>query len=135
MIRSRRARARRGFTLIEVVVALTILSGALLSLSVFIARMAHSTTNARLLSTATELAADRIELVKSATSYAAIDSLYAATEATIPGPDYVGFARKTLTQHVGGLPSDSVDYRIITVIVTHAALTAPVRKTTSIAAF
>jgi prepilin-type N-terminal cleavage/methylation domain-containing protein len=136
MILSRRStRARRGFTLVEVVVALAILTGALLALSLFIARMAHSTTNARLLSTATELAADRLELVKSATNYSTIDSLYSATEATIPGPDYIGFTRKTVIQHVGGLPADSVDYRIITVIVTHAALTLPVRKTTSLAAF
>ena len=136
MIRSRRrSRLRRGFTLVEVVVALALLTGALLALSMFIARMAHSTTTARLLSTATELAADRLELVKSAIRYAAIDSMYAATEPSIPGADYAGFTRTTVIQHVGGSATDSVDYRIVTVTVSHAALALPLRKTTAIAAF
>ena len=127
--------ARRGFSLVEVIVALTILTGSLLGLSLFVARMAHSTTNARILSTATELAADRLEQVKSATTYGAIDSLYAITESSIPGPDYVNFSRQTLVQHVGGRVTDSVDYRIITVVVSHPSLSPSLRKTTSIAAF
>jgi prepilin-type N-terminal cleavage/methylation domain-containing protein len=131
----RNSRARRGFTLVEVIVALAILTGSLLGLSLFIARMAHSTSNARILSTATELAADRLEQVKGATTYSAIDTLYGITEATIPGPDYVNFSRKTLVQHVGGGITDSVDYRIITVIVSHPSLSPSLRKTTSIAAF
>jgi prepilin-type N-terminal cleavage/methylation domain-containing protein len=136
ILSTRRSGARRGFTLVEVVVALAILTGALLGLSLFIARMAQATSSARLLGTATELASDRLELVKSATTYSTIDSLYTATETSIPGsPDYFGFTRKTLIQHVGGLATDSVDYKIITVIVTHVSLTLPVRKTTSLAAF
>jgi Tfp pilus assembly protein PilV len=130
-----RARPRAGFTLVETVVPLMILGAALLAMAMFVARMANTTTYSRLLGTANELAADRLETVKSAPSYSSIDSLYAGTEPTIAGATYKGFSRQTLVRHVGGQPTDSVDYRIVTVIVTNPALPSPVRKTTAIAAY
>ena len=48
---------------------------------------------------------------------------------------YPGFVRQTLVQHVGGAPTDSVDYRVVTVEVRSARLPSPMRKTTLIAAF
>lgn len=134
MLRRRRRRARNGFTLVEVVVALLILGMALLGLALFVSRMAHAGTSSHLLGTASELAADRIETIKSATTYAGLGS-FAGTETTIPGIGNSGFTRQTIIRHVGGGTSDSVDYRIVTVIVTNPAMTDSVRKTTIIAAF
>ncbi len=128
-------RRRRGFTLVEVVVSLVILAGVFLGLALFTSNMAHAASEARLLDTAEDLAANRLELVESATNYAAIDSMYTATEGTIPGPQNVGFSRQTIIEHVGGQPADSVDYKLVTVIVSNPALPHPVRKTTAIAAF
>jgi hypothetical protein len=103
-----------------------------MSLGLFSIRMAHATSIARLRATASQLVADRIEAVKSAPRYVAIESLFVATEGTVTG--YPGFTRQTMSQHVGGGIADSIDYRIVTVQVTHPQITA-FRKTTVIAPF
>jgi prepilin-type N-terminal cleavage/methylation domain-containing protein len=132
MTRAGRMRARSGFSLVEVIVALGILTAALLALALFVSRMAHTTSDARLLGTASDLVASRIETIKSSTDYASIDT-FAVTESSIP--KYTGFTRKTMVKHVGGAVTDSVDYRIITVIVSNPAMSKSVEKTTAIAAF
>ena len=134
MTRHTRLKVRAGFSLVEVVVALGILTAALLSLALFVSRMAHTTSNARLLGTASELAANRIESIKASSNYASIDT-FAVTQSTALGAQYAGFTRKTLIKHVGGSVTDSVDYRIITVIVTNPVMSDTVKKTTAIAAF
>jgi len=130
-----RRRGRAGFTLVEVVVAMLILGIALLGMALFVSRMAHSTTDSRLLGTADELAADRIETIKTSTSYATLGADFQGTETSIPGGDYAGFTRQTIIKHVGGSPSDSVDYTVVTVIVSNPAVRDTVRKTTVIASF
>ncbi|MHB1862541.1 MAG: type IV pilus modification PilV family protein [Gemmatimonadaceae bacterium] len=135
LLRRRRWRARDGFTLIEVVIALLILGMALLGLALFVSRMAHAATFSRLLGTANELAADRIETIKSATTYSTLDTRFAGTETSISGLGNSGFTRQTIIRHIGGGTSDSLDYRIVTVIVTNPAMTDTIRKTTVIAAF
>ena len=60
---------------------------------------------------------------------------FAGTETNIPGPGNAGFTRQTIVRHVGGGTTDSVDYRIITVVVANPAMANSVRKTTVIAAF
>lgn len=138
MTRSRRSSpgvlARRGMTLIEVVVSLVILAGAVLGMGVFVARFSRSVTEAAIRTTADQLAADRLEEVKSATRYAQIDTLFAGQTETDPQGQF-GFTRRTLVRHVGGAPNDIEDYRIITVLVSTAALAMPVSKTTIISVF
>jgi type II secretory pathway pseudopilin PulG len=125
--------ARDGMTLVEVVIAMGLIAGVLLSLSGFAFRLAKGTTSARVVATATQLAQDRLDNVKNATKYSTIDSLFPGTES--PVSNYPGFTRKTIVQHVGGTVTDSLDYRVITVEVSHVRLTSPIRKTTVIAAF
>jgi prepilin-type N-terminal cleavage/methylation domain-containing protein len=133
-LRRRRWRARSGFTLIETIVALIILGVVLLGLALFVSRMAHAGTDSNLLGTANELAVDRIQTIKSALTYSTLDA-FSGTESNIPGTGNAGFVRQTIIRHVGGGTSDSVDYRIITVIVTSPAMRDTIRKTTVIAAF
>ncbi len=134
-MRRRGLRQRAGFSLPEVIVALAILTAALLGLALFVSRMAHATSDSRLLGTADELVTNRIEAIKAITNYASIDTC-AGTETSIPGSaSYKGFTRQTLISHVGGGVADSVDYRIVTVIVNNPVLPSPVKKTTAIAAF
>lgn len=132
-LRRRRWRARNAFTLVEVVVALLILGGALLGLALFVSNMAHAGSGSGMLGTANELAADRIEKIKSDLTYSTLETRYTATESSISG--YTGYTRQTVIKHVGGGTSDSVDYKIITVVVTNPAMTDTVRKTTMIASF
>jgi hypothetical protein len=119
-------------TLVEVVVALSLLGGVLLPLGAFSFRLAQSTGNARLIATASQLVADRIETSKGAPKYTALDTMR-VTESPVPG--YAGFTRQTWVQHIGGAPTDSVDYRVVTVEVRHARLTKKLRKSTVIAPF
>lgn len=124
---------RPGMSLVELMVALAILGGALMALAMFSARFAHAASLARLQSTAVALTVDRIETVKASPTYAGMDS-YATTETSISG--YPGFQRQTRVVHTGGVPTDSIDdYRVVTVTVTHPQLAVPEKKTTFVAAY
>ena len=127
-------RARRGMSLVELIVALAIIGGALISLASFSIRFARAASTSRAQATAVELAVDRIEAIKSYNDYDALDSVFTATETNIAG--YPGFTRQTVLAHVGGVAPDTLeDYRAVTVIVTSTQLSVPERKTTFIAAY
>jgi prepilin-type N-terminal cleavage/methylation domain-containing protein len=135
-VAARSRRPRRGLTLVEVIVSLAILGGVLLALGLFSARLSQATSSARVRVTAAQLATERIEQVKSAPRYSAIESLYVATEANMVGPDKVGrYSRRTWVQRVGGTLADTIDYKIVTVQVSEANLAGNVRRTTVIAPF
>lgn len=132
-LRRRGIRARAGLSLIEVIVAIVLLAGVLLSLGSFSAALAHTTGTARITASAAQLVADRLETVKGSPRYTAIESLYVATENSIP--NFTGFTRVTTVRRVGGAPTDTIDYKIITVDVSNSALPKSVRKSTVIAPF
>lgn len=129
----RGTRPRRGLSLVEVIVSLSILSGVLLALGMFSARLSQATSTGRIRVTAAQLAADRLETVKTAPRYSVIDSMYVATESNIAG--FPGYTRRTWVQRVGGAVTDTIDYKAVTVQVTHAQLKGTVRKTTVIAPY
>ncbi|MGH7620253.1 MAG: type IV pilus modification PilV family protein [Gemmatimonadaceae bacterium] len=132
----RRSQPRRGLSLVEVIVALAILGGVLLALGMFSTRLAQSTSAARMRMAAAQLAADRLEFAKGAPRYSAIETLTVATEYPVTSADSIrGFTRQTWVQHVGGGVSDTIDYKTVTVQVTHAQMQGNVRKTTVIAPF
>lgn len=134
MIVPARDRPRRaGFTLIEVMIAMMITAVVTLGMGAFMVQFIGAVSTANVRATANELVADRLEQVKGATRYSAIDSIYAGTEAAIPG--FSGFERTTLVNRVGGLPPDLYDYRVVTVIVSGRNLPQPVKKTTVISSF
>lgn len=127
------AQRRSGLSLVEVIVALAILGGVMLALGMFSARFSQAASISRLRIAAAQLAAERLEQVKTAPRYSVIESLYVATESSIPGNP--GFNRRTWVTRVGGAVTDTIDYKIITVQVAHAQLAGTVRKTTVIAPF
>jgi Tfp pilus assembly protein PilV len=116
----RAPRRRAGVSLLETLLAIAILGGAVLSAGAYFTRFIHSVSDERTRSTAMQLAAERLEQVKTATSYAGIDALYAGVEPSVTG--YSGFARRTDISRVGGQPADSIDYKIVTVTVTTPAI-------------
>jgi prepilin-type N-terminal cleavage/methylation domain-containing protein len=133
-MRSRtRMRSRRGLSLVEVVIALSILGGVLLALGAFSGRLSRATSTGRIRIAAAQLASDRLEMVKSAPRYSMIESVYVATENSIT--NFPGYSRRTWVQRVGGAVTDTIDYKIITVQVTHSQMTGNVRKTTVIAPY
>jgi prepilin-type N-terminal cleavage/methylation domain-containing protein len=122
-------RPRRGFTLVEVVVAVALLGGVLLSFAAFAQRMARGNSLATQRSTASDLAVERLEAVRSATDYAAIDA-YAVSEPTLAG--YPNIARQTYVRRTQGTASD---HKTVTVVVRLTALRDSIVKTTIIPAF
>jgi hypothetical protein len=120
-------------TLIEVIAAIAILTGATLGMAAFAGKFAHVTGQNDARDMAVQLATDRLEEVKEATVYANIEADYKGTENSIP--DFPRFTRETLVKHVGGGSTDKVDYKIITVIVNGPGLETPIRKTTIISNF
>jgi prepilin-type N-terminal cleavage/methylation domain-containing protein len=126
------AASRRGMSLVEIVVALTILTGAMLGLGAFGVRFTRTMTQTRIVSTALDLATDRIEDVKLSQTYAGIDAL-AGTETAPNG--MTGYKRTTIVTRVGGVANSVVDYRIVTIDVRGPASTPSVRKTTIIASY
>jgi len=127
--RRRRWFARRGLTLMEVMMAMVILTAVLLGMGKFITAFAHTATDGATMSVAADLVQDRLEYIKTTQPYSALSS-YAGIEGTIPG--HPGYTRETDVQRTN---SSSSDYTVVTVTVSHPTLQKPVAKTTVIAAF
>ena len=123
---------RRGMTLVEVIVAMLLLVGVLLVLGGFSAKFAQATGQAHLIVTANELAAQRMDAVRQQPTYGGVDSL--ARTDTVKA-DFSAYAVKTQILRIGGGVTDTVDYKLITVSVTHPAMRKTVAKTSAVAAF
>jgi Tfp pilus assembly protein PilV len=123
---------RSGMSLVEVIVAMMLLVGVVLVLGGFSAQFARATAQAHLIVMANELAAKRLDALKQQPSYSAIDSL-AKTDTV--SSDFSQYSIKTQIVRIGGAVTDSVDYKLVTVTVTHPAMKKTVTKTTAVAAF
>lgn len=121
---------RRGMTLIEVLMALVILTGALLGMGRFITNFSHATSDGTLTSTAADLVLDRLEYLKATRPYSALSSYDDDEEDDIPG--YPDFTRTTKVLRTNNA---QYDYTAVTVTVSHPSLSAPVKKSTIIAAY
>jgi type II secretory pathway pseudopilin PulG len=136
--RSRRSRVllrgvrRKGMSLVEVIVAMMLLVGVILVLGAFSAQFARATAQAHLIVLANELAATRLDAVRQQPSYVAIDSLVRTD--TVKA-DFSSYAVRTQMVKIGGGVTDTVDYKLVTVTVTHPAMKKIVSKTTAVAAF
>ena len=126
-------RSRRGMTLVEVMVSLVLLAGVALGMAGFVAGFARSSRGSDARLTASVLASERLDEVKRATVYDSVEALYAKTEHTIAG--HTGFSRTTAVARIGGAPTDSMDYKVITVTVSGPGLDRPVRKSSGMSAF
>ena len=130
---SRPANARRGMTLVEVIVAMFILTGVILVLGGFSANFARANAQAHLVITANEIAASRLDDARAQTSYGAIEGMASSDQVAA---DNTEFTRVTTVRRVGGdKPTDVEDYKLITVTVRHPGMRKIVSKTTAIAAW
>lgn len=121
--------ARGGFTLIEVILALSILAVVIVGLVSMTGRTTHVAATSDREQAAIQLATDRVEQVRSEPSYAKLDSLFVATEtgfATLPG--------YTRTTEIVRMTAGNNDFKRITVTVNGPGLAAPVQRTVTVAA-
>jgi len=122
---------RSGFTLIEVMVALVILAIVLLGTAQITTRQVHTVATSAQLQSAVELAESRIAKIETDPNYAALESLYVATENSFAS--YPGFTRTTAITHTGGTGQTN-DYKKATVTVNGPGLLTAVTRTVTVAA-
>jgi type IV pilus modification protein PilV len=124
--------ARHGFSLIEVIVALLVLSVGVLGMQLVAATMVRQLSVGQVQMSAAQLAEDRMDLIRLEPSYANLPS-YVATEANLPG--FTGFSRSTAVVHVRDSTAAGItDYRRVTVRVMAPGLTTPITRTLTVAA-
>ena len=128
----RRVMRRTGMTLVEVIVAMLLLVSVILVLGGFMTKFSQATGQARLVVLANELASARLDAVRQQPSYSSIDTL--AHTDTVKS-DFTSYTLKTQVVHIGGAVTDTLDYKMVTVTVTHPYMKKVVTKSTAVAAF
>jgi type II secretory pathway pseudopilin PulG len=123
---------RKGMTLVEVIVAMMLLVGVVLVLGGFSAKFAQASNQAHLIVLANEIASTRLDAVRQQPNYAALDTLIRTDSVRA---DVSWYGVRTQMVRIGGAVTDSLDYKMFTVTVTHPAMKKIVTKTTAIAAF
>jgi Tfp pilus assembly protein PilV len=133
MRRTRIKTARRGLSLFETMIALTILGTSLISMAEYGRRFAKSSGAAMTTNTALDIATERIERVKAERNYVSMDTL-AGTVSVVKNVNGVNLTYSQLTT-ITRISSSQVDYKIVTVRVTRATMATPIKKTTAVARF
>ncbi len=124
---------RRGVTLVEVLVALTILTGVLLGMGTFAVNFTRAVSRSDARVVAVQLASQRISEIRSQPNYSTLEATYNGTEPSIAG--FPGYSRVTLIQRTGGpRPTFTNDFKTVTVSVAAPGFTTPIRKTIIVAA-
>jgi prepilin-type N-terminal cleavage/methylation domain-containing protein len=138
-MRNPRSPVRPGMTIIEVLFAIVILSGVMLSLSRFGQSFTRATADAANLTLASDLATARLEAIKGHANYLTMVTTFNGTSETsgsaLANPSmqgYTGFTRATQAVRTQNATSD---YVTVTVTVSAAVLKRPVGKTVRIARF
>ncbi|KPJ90517.1 MAG: hypothetical protein AMS18_10665 [Gemmatimonas sp. SG8_17] len=120
-----------GFTLVEVLMALVIISTVLLALGGTTGSFLHIVAAGDRNASALQLADSRIDQIQMDPNYGGLDTTYAGTEsgfASLPG-----FTRTTTIVRIGGL-GQATDHKKITVTVQGPGLPHPVSRSITVAA-
>ena len=120
---------RQGFTLTEVLLAMTILLVVIVSLVTLTGKTVHITALSDREQAAIQLVTDHTDQLRSDPSYASLDTAYAKTETTLPS--FPGFQRVTVVTRT---TTSGNDYKKFTVTVTGPGLLTPVARTVTVAA-
>ncbi len=124
-------KSNKGFTIIEVVMALVILTVVILGGFSATSGFIHEVAVGDIEAAALQLADDKIAEIRMDPNYATLDSIYPGTENNFP--TMAGFTRKTVITQIGG-PSSTQDHKKITVTVAGPTLANPVNRTITLAA-
>ncbi|MGE0352775.1 MAG: prepilin-type N-terminal cleavage/methylation domain-containing protein [Gemmatimonadales bacterium] len=123
---------RRGFTIIEVMIAIVILGIVAASLGRFVGGFLHAVGTSTTRTVATSVAQEQIERIELDPSYTGLVATY--NNVTTTGfPDYPNMTRTTrVTRTTGNNPRR--DYTTVTVQVTEPTLNRPINLTVVVAA-
>jgi prepilin-type N-terminal cleavage/methylation domain-containing protein len=121
---------RRGFTLIELMLSLVILTVVLVSLAKHTGIFLHSVSTSTARTTAAEVARERIGLVDMDPSYPTLASTWGGAQTGFPG--FPQMQRVTTVRRVTGTAPPR-DYTIVTVRVTEPTMGSPIDVTTVVA--
>ena len=125
-----RRRQRRGFTLIELMLALVLLTIVLVSLAQHTGIFLHSVATSTARTTAAEVARERIGLVSMDPSYTTLAATWSGTQTGFPG--FPRMRRSTTVQRITGV-APARDYTVVTVRVSEPTMGQPVDVTTVVA--
>ncbi len=124
-------RARDGFTMIELLVALVVLGVAVVGLSTATGGYTRLVTTIDRKTVAVQVAKDRLDEIRTDPDYSGLVNRYAETGTELDDPP--GFSRTTvLRRQVEDTQTGTIDYTRITVTVNGPGLTEPVARTISI---
>jgi Tfp pilus assembly protein PilE len=123
-------KSRAGLTLIELMFAITIITGVIVGLAAFVPRFMNAASKGAVVSAASDLAVDRIETIKAFPTYTTLETTFNATEAGFPT-----CATCTRTTTIVQDSTTTSNYKIVTVQVTGSLLALPASKSTVIPAF
>lgn len=127
------AKGQRGVTLIEVIIAMVILTVVLLAMGSFAVNFTRGVRQSDARTIAVNLADQRLSEIRSSPNYSNLEATFVATEATIAG--FPRYTRVTQIVRTGGpLPLNPNDYKTVTVTVTAPGITNPIKKTIIVAA-
>jgi len=130
---------RAGFTLIEVMIAIVILSIVVLSVPRVGLEFGRTVSGNRVRNEANALASAWISRCRAEPNYAALDSAVAGKcRGSVTNLGTYGFARTTTVTSdsaLSGVADSLHDYKRITVVISGGGMTTPVSRTVTIARF
>lgn len=121
---------RRGFSLIEVMLAVVILAVVLTGLARYTGQFLHTVSISGVRTVAAEVARERISLVDQDPSYTTLAATWAGTKTGFPG--YPQMQRVTTVSRVTGVAPPR-DYTIVTVRVSEPTMGQAIDVTTVVA--